>query len=614
LTAPALSNVASITEIPGLTFNKSSDPFNQAVAKIGDVNYPSLETAITYAAANGGTIELLKDVTIASPEGINITPSQNFTVNGNGHTITSRINTTNARATFYIQAKTVTFNNIVFESSLNGTGTWGVIISKNAGTNVVLNNCTVNARGTASKGTYSFIGGGSLELNNTTTKSYFKGFYFFAANAGTVTATNSTLVAPSMGDTTVATGLTFTATTDPFDEAIASIGSVNYASLPTAFAEAKDGDTIVLKNNITNVVGRLNCTAPNGVTITLDGNGKTISGTADALLCIFGKANVTVQNLTIESNDAASIGCTLQVNSGATVTTKNCTFRSNEKNLVGSVIIQGGGTYICAEGTTIVGVKSNSAIRTNAAEATAYVYGGTLQVVAGATAHNGSGTFKMYGGKTVVGSTTTSYNPEMLAGASIRTTKDSNGIRFTTSISADLLAHIKSLGATNVSYGTLIFKAESYKALGNATPAAAGWANGSYVDVPAVNGIIGDTENGPFTYNAALVNIKDKNLDATFGAISYIEYTVGDEIIRVYSEYNTTNNNRKIKDVALAALKDVADASTNGEYTKGGWEYKYELSYYYNENGEKVEGKAYSCYTAAQYAVVEKIYNRKAAN
>ncbi|MBQ9132057.1 MAG: hypothetical protein IJX62_06275, partial [Clostridia bacterium] len=586
-------------------------------AKIGEVGYATFEEAMLEAAKTGGTVELLKSVTIDSAEGINLATAStklqaDVIVNGNGFTVTSNVSTDN-RATFYVDGgHTMTINNMVIETTLSGVKVWGAVISKSANTKVILDGCTVNVRGTAGYGAYGFVGGGFLQLNNTTTKSVFKGFYFYAAGAGTVTATNSTLVAPSIGDTTVASGLTFTETTDPFNEAVASIGSTNYATLAAAFAEAEDGDTITIKKDITNVTGRLNCTATTGVSIILDGNGKTISGTADALLCVFGSANVTIQNLTIESNDATSIGCTLQVNNGAVVTTKNCTLRSNEINLVGSVIIQGGGTYICAEGTTIVGVKSNSAIRTNAATANAYVYGGTLQVVEGATAHNGSGTFKMYGGKTVIGSATTSYNPAMLDGASIRTNANSNGIRFTTSISAELLAHIKSLGADSVSYGTVIFKADSYKALGNATPAAAGWAAGTYMDIPATNGFVGDKENGPFVFNAALTNIQDKNLEVAFGAVSYVEYTVGSEKIRVYSDYNVTDNARKIKDVALAALKDVAAASTNGEYTEGGWAYKYEVAFYYDENGQKVNEKAYSCYTATQYAVVEEIYNRQA--
>ena len=613
LTAPTLSDVAGMTEIAGLTFTQNSDPFNEAVATIGDNKYPSLETAIAYAAANGGTIELLKDVTIASPEGINITPSQNFTVNGNGNTVTSLIQTTNARATFYIQAKTVTFNNVVFESSLNGTGCWGVIISKNAGTNVILNECTVNARGTASLGTYSFIGGGSLQLNNTTTKSIFKGFYFFAANAGTITATGSTLVAPSIGDTTVASGLTFTENTDPFDEAVASIGSKNYGNFSSALEALQDGDTLKLKKDIEEDVAiDFN---KSDISWIFDGNGKELSTTAASVFVEIRGNNhsVVIKNLTITSNATSGYGVALRIGQGQTTTTvtlDNCTVSTKgSANTFGPIIIQDNGTLNVTNGTTLDG-SAKPAVRVNTATSICNVYDGTLKTT-GTLAVENAGTFKMYGGKTVVGSTTTSYNPVMLDGASIRTNDQSNGIRFTTPISAELLAHIKSLGATSVSYGTVIFKAESYKALGNAAPAAAGWAAGTYVDIPATNGFVGDQENGPFVFNAALTNIQDKNLDANFGAISYVEYTVGSETFRIYSEYNEENNSRKIKDVALAALKDIANASTNGEYTEGGWEYKYEIAFYYDENGQRVEGKAYSCYTAEQYAVVEKIYNRQ---
>ena len=120
-------------------------------AKIGDTGYATLEAAVAAAKDTGGTVELLKDVVIDDPAGINITPTKDFTINGNGHTVTSNIQTAN-RATFYVQAKTLTIKNMVFETSLNGSNTWGAIISKNAGTHVILDGCTVNVRGTAGHG------------------------------------------------------------------------------------------------------------------------------------------------------------------------------------------------------------------------------------------------------------------------------------------------------------------------------------------------------------------------------------------------------------------------------------------------------------------------------
>ena len=579
-------------------------------AKIGDVEYATLAAAIT-SAAEGDEIVLLKDVTYT---GSYTFQNISVTINGNNKTLTTSVSS--GLGPFYVKSgKTVTFKNLTVNATFTSSTIWGFTFVN--GGHVVLENCKISADGSAALGVYGLNGSGTITLKNTVTVSNFGIYYYGAtASAGTITVsdgegTQSSLTAPALSNVTnitEITGLTFNKNANPFNEAAAaSIGTTQYPTLAGAIAAVKEGETVKLLEHVSDGV----VITRNNISWTLDGNGKSINSTDSIALDITSTgSNVTVKNLTvIDNHSGTGHGLALRVQNG-TVTLDNCKLSTiGSTNTWGATFLNSNGTLKVTNGTEIDGAK-NPAIYIFDTTGTCIVYDGTLKTNSIAY-NNKGGTCKMYGGKTVIGSTTTSYNPVMLDGASIRTTENSNGIRFTTSISADLLAHIKSLGATKVSYGTVIFKADSYKALGNATPAAAGWTAGTYVDIPANNGFVGDKENGPFVFNAALTNIQDKNLDAKFGAVSYVEYTVGSETFRIYSEYNEENNSRKIKDVALAALKDVANASTNGEYEKDGWEYKYEIAFYYDENGQRVEGKAYSCYTAEQYAVVEEIYNRQ---
>lgn len=186
---------------------------------------------------------------------------------------------------------------------------------------------------------------------------------------------------------------------------VAKIGDTGYGTLPQAFAAAKDGDTIVLLKDIDVTTagsgGRIQCTA-NNMRITLDGNGKTITSVADAALAILGmNLNVTIRDLTIQSNDTTSYGCTLQVNSGTTITLDGCKLYSNKNNMVGSVIIQANGKLIL-DGDTLIQVAGGSAIRFNGASAQADVYRATVQADTAVNTNAASAVLNVFDGAMIL--------------------------------------------------------------------------------------------------------------------------------------------------------------------------------------------------------------------
>ena len=92
--------------------------------------------------------------------------------------------------------------------------------------------------------------------------------------------------------------------------AVAEINGVGYTSLDAALAAAKDGDTIKLLKDLESSAA---ITIPAGVT--LDGNGKTLAYTGGSVdtpsngaFLTAGGENVTIQNLTVETNNQIKHG------------------------------------------------------------------------------------------------------------------------------------------------------------------------------------------------------------------------------------------------------------------------------------------------------------------
>ncbi|MBE6555378.1 MAG: hypothetical protein E7663_03975 [Ruminococcaceae bacterium] len=175
------------------------------------------------------------------------------------------------------------------------------------------------------------------------------------------------------------------------------------------------------------------------------------------------------------------------------------------------------------------------------------------------------------------------FAPAMTTGTQVRLTAGSEGIRFTSTISASAIA---GLGGT-VSYGTIIAPLDMVAAAGNFTKAALdayatakGYATSKvYVDVPAVYSV--DNVDGGVTFNAVLVNIKEANYDRAFAAIAYAK--VGETYY--YAEFNAEENARSLADAVDAALTDIS-VEPEGEYVY------------------PVDG-GYSCYSDSQRAKLE---------
>lgn len=145
-------------------------------------------------------------------------------------------------------------------------------------------------------------------------------------------------------------------------------------------------------------------------------------------------------------------------------------------------------------------------------------------------------------------------------GAQVRIRTASNGIRFVSTFSAEMLATIReaaSAAGVEAEFGTVITTTSNIfeKAGGAFTIEALGGMeqnNINFVNIPAVNGIT-NNEDGSMEIRAALVNIKEENYNRSFSAISYAK--VGDTYY--YSNFNLGDNSRTVAQVAEAALADT---------------------------------------------------------
>ena len=171
------------------------------------------------------------------------------------------------------------------------------------------------------------------------------------------------------------------------------------------------------------------------------------------------------------------------------------------------------------------------------------------------------------------GATDAEYAGEMIEGASIRLTKGTTGLRFTTTF--DYID-----GAT---YGTLIVPASYLVNLNAFTIEALEAAGFNYLNIVAEEGM--DIADGKVTIRAAITNILKENYETAFAAIAYVK--VGDTYY--YTDFNLAYNARTVDYVATVALDDLSETQEN--------EYQYAVEIY----GTTL----YSPYYAAQREVLE---------
>ena len=140
---------------------------------------------------------------------------------------------------------------------------------------------------------------------------------------------------------------------------------------------------------------------------------------------------------------------------------------------------------------------------------------------------------------------------------------DGNGIRFTSTVTADMIAYAEAAKdfGTELTYGTIITAADYLNFEDNEdytiSPDELNRQGLAYQDIVADYGL---TENadGSVSFNAALVGIQGKNANRDFAAISYVEYVKDGFAVRIYGLYNPAVNKANMADLAAAALADVS--------------------------------------------------------
>ena len=79
------------------------------------------------------------------------------------------------------------------------------------------------------------------------------------------------------------------------------------------------------------------------------------------------------------------------------------------------------------------------------------------------------------------------------------------------------------------------------------------------MDIPAVDGIV-ENADGSLTIRAAIVGIKEWNIDREFSALVYATYNFADMEITYVSSYCKDDNSRSLSGLAYTALyEDLSD-------------------------------------------------------
>ncbi len=190
-----------------------------------------------------------------------------------------------------------------------------------------------------------------------------------------------------------------------------------------------------------------------------------------------------------------------------------------------------------------------------------------------------------------------SYKPDMGA-ASVRMKEDSYGLRFNTTVSADVVNFAKALvekgTMTSFSYGTLIVRYDDIRERTDLSAETLTAAGVKFIDVKADKGLK-ENKDGSVSLSTAMVNIKEANYGVKFCAISYITYVYADTTLGTVTAYADPSEASSIADAAWRALADVTE-NLNSENTNP------LHSYWKLENGEYVEvdGDVYTKYSKAQ--------------
>lgn len=289
----------------------------------------------------GGTVELIADVTI----GFELLLNGSYTIDGKGHTLTGAFRTDGSGADITIRDLNVVLTTL-------GAGN-NYLYQLNAGNACVFEDCTFTVTGTPVFAV--IIPRGELTMRNC-------GFIYTSEGAQPVflpESDNQAVLENTAFDLSGAPNATM--------GLVAGAGNRYYNSWTKALNAASEGGTVTLLDNIT-VTGTDDRLIVSKA-ITLDGNGKTVSGSTGSYLVRF-DATGTMKNLTVLQTGAAAA---MQVNAGATATVEHSVIRCTTTSDIGTIVVQGGGKLIldngaqvisegsAANGTQSVGVRMNQA-------------------------------------------------------------------------------------------------------------------------------------------------------------------------------------------------------------------------------------------------------------
>ena len=222
------------------------------------------------------------------------------------------------------------------------------------------------------------------------------------------------------------------------------------------------------------------------------------------------------------------------------------------------------------------------------------------------------GNYRVYSGNNGEGAIKTAT---LVLGASIRTQKDSSGIRFQSRLEKSSFAAIEMIDE-NAEIGTAIVPFEYLEKTGGIfTRDALLGAGFDCLEIPCDKGF--SDKGSEYLINAAMTNVKTKNYARDFVAVPYVSFNTADgATVNAYGEFNKNDNVRNVVRVAYSALSDVlveGDAVSGGEtVTK---EYAKKLGYgntvtewyeYDEATGiaTLMHGVAYTEYSTAQREVI----------
>lgn len=504
--------------------------------------------ALVDDATAGSTVTLEENVTLSERVNIN----KNLTVDLGGHTITTTATCGNGSA-FNIVSGNVTIQNGTIDASFGEANSGETdAITARSGSDVTLKdlNITVNSKNGACA--YAFDGSKitikSGVYENQTTEIYqynpnitamvvnqanvatqlifieggtFKGYDPTLGDDSQTTNENATFLAPGVALKKDASG-NYTTTT-----AVAKIGGKNYASIADAIKVA-DGKTIVMLQDVADCK---QITINKGISITIDLNGKTISGAVTNSYGLFkNSGTLTIDDTAIDGklyNNAnvpvirnAETTSVLTINNGtihSTTTSTSDSSGSAISNNVGTVTINGG-NISASKHAVYTGANQNATLIINGGSFTSatsqalyighgkcdiiggtftpatgfddiYLYNGALKSSVAVTS-NASATFTSAADGYVYSLAGAVYGAT--AGETVKMLKDANlvaVVTFNKDLTLDLNGkNIQSpVSAIKVTAGTLtidgegLVKGASQNAIGTTDPFSAVWANGGSV-------------------------------------------------------------------------------------------------------------------------------------